>query len=125
VIALVAVKNFKRPTGLRIGQKGLQVAGRLRLQIASTITGGVADVQHNVADRFIVKLPKLAGQLQPPGADGPRPFERQAALVAQVGLEQAAALLRLAGDDGLQPDQVVEEAWVLVGGTGRILSIVP
>ena len=86
-------------------------------QQAAAFAGGVAEVQDDVADRVVVELRRvvLAGigrQFQLPLADDARVLERQVALVAQVGLEQAAVVLGRAGDDGLQAAEVVAEAVV-------------
>jgi hypothetical protein len=76
--------------------------------------GGVADVQDHVADRGVVERWQLRGQRQAPGADRPRPLEREEPRVVQAGFEHPAVIHPRAGDDHVGRAEVVDEALVVL-----------
>ena len=98
-----------------------ELARGLLLEQLAAVAGRVAQVQDDVGDRVVVELAELGRQLEPPGADRARALERQVALVAQVGLEQAAVVLAAAGDDRLDRAEAVGEAGVVVA-LARVLA---
>src|SRR5262245_45354705 len=55
-----------------------------------------------------------------PLTDGPGALEGQVAVVAQVGLEQAAVVAGVAGDDGLDGPAAVGEAGIVVVEVTRV-----
>ena len=91
-------------------QRILLLRHRLLLERAACFPRGVAEVQHHVRDRVVVKGPERCRQLDVPLADGAGAFEGQVALVAQVGLEQPTVLLAAACDNGLDGADAVGES---------------
>src|SRR5262245_16619385 len=66
----------------------------------STITCGVAQVEHDIGDRIVIERPDSGRQLQMPRADGAGALEGEVARVVEVQLENSTVLVRGAGGDG-------------------------
>ncbi len=97
---------------------------RLAQQLAP-FPGGVAEVEHHIGDRGPVEGGYGAGQCQAPVADRAAALERQVALVAEVGDEQAAVSAAAVDHDRLDRPGLDLETRVLGREILRISPVAP
>src|SRR5215212_7497 len=93
----------------KVIERGLQLLLSLCLELRTTFTRRVAQVQYDVRDRVVVERFEVLRHFDSPRADRALTFERQVALVTQVCFEHAAIILRPTRHDRLHRSGTVRE----------------